>query len=165
MSKTSSIAETNSCEVSGGIHHRFSNQGLSSFFLAPVGSFRERHLRRILTLRFSLLRDVASISQHLQAGLNTLKQSDVPLFDRQTFSASRHPFALWGSKQHQDLQAQRLYEFSQWFAVKRQGPLLFAYRCKRVPTPRYRLSIIPAPRVSLRAGEVPEVINAFRQSR
>ena len=64
-----------------------------------------------------------------------LKQSDVLLFDRQTFSASRHPFALWGSKPPEDLQAQRFVEFSRWFAVKLQVPLVSAYRCKRVPTP------------------------------
>ena len=145
MSKTVSIAETNSCEVSGGIHHRFSNQGLSSFFSEPVGSFHDRHLRRAATLLFSLLTDAASISQSLQEDLSKLKRSDVPLFDRQTFSASRHPFALWGSKPPQGLQEQRLYEFSESFVVKPQSLLVSADRCKRVPTPRYLLSATPAP--------------------
>ena len=128
-----------------GYHHRFSNQGFNWFFLARGGRFRERHLRRILTLPSSLPRDAASISQHLQAGLNTLERPDVPLFDRQTFSASRHPFALWGSKLPAALQAQRFYEFSGSFGMKLQSLLVSAYRCKRDPTPRYLLSTTPAP--------------------
>ena len=119
--------DSRSCEVSGGTHHRFSNQGFSSFFSEPVGSFRERHLKRAATLPFSLLRDAASISQNLRAELNRLKRLDVPLFDRQTFSASPHRIALWGSKLPEALQAQRRIEFFGSFAVKLQVPLVFVY--------------------------------------